>query len=293
MVYSGSGSLFWVRVQGNRSHSVDGISVSIITPFERAWQYRELIRAILTRELASRFSGSLFGWIWAVAAPLLMMSAYTVVFSGILTISNSNVQSGIGARSLVIFSGITLFSLFSELFYRAPSMLHEHAGFIKKSIFPIETLAWIAVFRALVYTTISFAVLLVFEFALTWHLPWTVIFLPVVIAPFVLFLLGCVWFLMALGAFTRDVVHLMATIIPLMMFVTPVFYRFSDMPEKVRPWAHVNILGDYIDIVRDIVLYGQIPSFLLCGICFLVSYAVFLLGYNFFIKYKSIFVDVI
>ena len=245
------------------------------------------------RELASRFSGSMFGWIWAIVSPLVMMGAYTVVFSGVLTIAGGGGQSSFGARSLVIFSGITLFSLFSELFYRAPGMLHEHAGFLKKSIFPSESLAWIAVFRALVYTAISFGVLLVFELVLTRHLPWTVLLVPLVIVPIVLFLLGCVWFFMALGAFTRDVVHLMATIIPLLMFVTPVFYRFSDMPENIRGWAQLNILGDYIEIVRDVVLYGRIPSLSVFAVCVVVSYAVFILGYNFFIRYKSIFVDVI
>jgi len=265
----------------------------IITPFERAWQYRELIRAILTRELASRFSGSLFGWIWAVVSPLIMMAAYTVVFSGVLTVAGASGPTSFAGRSLVIFSGLTLFNLFSELFYRAPSLLHEHAGFLKKSIFPSESLAWIAVLRALVYAAISLAVLLGFELLLNGHLPWTILLLPIVIAPFVLFLLGGVWFFTAFGAFSRDIVHLMATILPLMMFITPVFYRFSDVPAGLRPWVQMNVLGDYIEMFREIVLYGRIPSLSLYAACFAVSYAVFLLGYQFFIRYKSILVDVI
>jgi lipopolysaccharide transport system permease protein len=269
--------------------------VNIGTPFERAWHFRDLIRAILTRELASRFRGSMLGWMWAIAAPLIMMAAYTVIFSGIVTLAGSPGNRSIGARSLLIFSGITIFNLFAELLYRAPGLLHEHAGVIKKSIFPSETLAWIAVLRALVYAAISFAVLVAFQLVLTRHIPWTVILVPLLSFPLVMFLLGAVWFLMALGAFTRDVVHLMATIVPLFMFVTPVFYGFADMPARIRPWERLNIVGDYIDLFRDIVLYGKIdsPGLAVYGMCFAASYVVFLLGYMFFIQYKSVMVDVI
>lgn len=245
------------------------------------------------RELASRFRGSMLGWLWALASPLVMMAAYTVIFSGVLSVPNAQANHTKGSLSLVIFSGIILFNLFAELLYRSPGLIHEHAGFIKKSIFPTETLAWIAVFRALVYASISFGVLLVFQLVLTWHIPWTVIFVPFVVVPFVLLLLGAVWFLMALGAFTRDIVHLMASIVPVMMFITPVFYTFSQVPERLRPWVRLNILGDYIDMFRNVSVFGQLPSPILYLTCAAVSVVVFRLGYAFFMRYKAVFADVI
>lgn len=224
-----------------------------------------------------------------------MMAAYTVIFSGVVTLASSTAHRSVGSRSLLIFCGITIFNLFAELLYRAPGLLHEHAGFIKKSIFPSETLAWIAVLRAFVYAVISFAVLLVFELVLTRQIPWTVIFAPLLAVPLILFLLGTVWFLTALGAFTRDVAHLMATIVPLLMFITPIFYSFDDVPAKVQPWMRLNVIGDYVELLRDIVLYGDvgIQPAILYGECFVASYVVFLLGYAFFMQYKSVMVDVI
>jgi lipopolysaccharide transport system permease protein len=267
--------------------------VNAITPIERAWHFRDLIRAILSRELASRFRGSVFGWIWAIASPLVMMTAYTVIFSGIIAVSRTTMHQSFGARALMIFSGITIFNFASELLYRGPGLLHEHAGFIKKSIFPTEALAWVAVLRAFVYTAISIGVLLAFKLALTWQLPWTIALMPFLLVPLLMFLLGATWFLMALGAFTRDIIHLMATILPLLMWITPIFYRFDDIPAKIRPWMHINILGDYIDMFRDIVLNGNVPDLQLYGACAAASFAVFVLGYVFFIRYKSIIVDVI
>jgi lipopolysaccharide transport system permease protein len=266
--------------------------VGIIAPIERAWRFRELIKAILSRELAVRFRGSLLGWAWAIAAPLVMMLAYTIIFSGIFAASRTQ-HGGFGARSLLIFSGITVFNLFTELLYRAPALLHEHANFIKKSIFPIETLAWIAVLRALVYSAVSFGVLIVFEFAMTRHVPATTLLVPFLILPLVLLLLGASWFLMALGAFTRDISHLMATIVPLFMWVTPVFYRLADVPATIRPWMQLNMIADYIEMFRDLVLLGVLPSLGLYASCVAVSYIVFILGYTFFMRYKSIIVDVI
>jgi len=275
-----------------RSSRYGGV-LNLFVPVERAWHFRDLIRAILTRELASRFRGSMFGWMWAVAAPLVLMTGYTIVFSGIITVAHVGAHTTFGTRALLIFSGITIFSLVSELLYRGPVLLHEHASFIKKSIFPTETLAWIAVLRGLVYALISMAVLLLFELALTWQIPWTTLLVPLVILPLLAFLLGVTWFLMALGAFTRDIAHLMTTIVPLMMWMTPIFYGFSDIPERIRPWMRLNIIGDYVDMFRDLVIVGSIPSLTLYGACCAFSVATFALGYVFFIRYKSIIVDVI
>jgi homopolymeric O-antigen transport system permease protein len=267
--------------------------VVLVAPIERAWQFRELIRAILSRELASRFRGSIFGWAWAVASPLVMMLAYTVIFSGVIVISRINQPISFSDRALVVFTGMTVFGLFTELLYRAPALLHEHAGFIKRSIFPTEALAWIAVLRALVYAGISFGVLIAFELLIKREIPSTVLLAPIIILPMVLLLLGSTWFLMALGAFTRDVTHLMATIVPLFMWITPVFYRMDDVPAPMRSLMYFNIMGDYITMFRGLVLTGALPSPTLFATCAGISYVVFILGYVFFTRYKSIIVDVI
>lgn len=267
--------------------------MQIAAPLERAWHFRELIRAIVSRELASRFRGSLFGWGWAVAAPLVMMFAYTIVFSGIFVLSGKAQHTSFGARGLIIFTGITIFSLFSELLYRAPALLHEHATFIKKSIFPTETFAWIAVLRALVYAAISFGVLIVFELATTHALPWTALLTPLLAIPLILLLLGTTWFLMALGAYTRDVTHLMATVVPVTMWITPVFYRIQDIPAAGRFWMHLNLIGDYIEMFRAIMIAGTLPSLRLFAACAVTSYLVFFLGYTYFMRNKAIIIDVI
>ena len=204
----------------------------LATPLERAWHFRELIRAVVRRELAARFRGSVLGWLWAIFGPLLMLTVYTVHLFQCRRLRPSAASHGVANYSLQIFVGLIVFNLFAEVAYRAPALLHENANFIKKSIFPSETLAWTATIRAIVYAGISFAVLLFFEVILMHWLPPTLLLLPFVFVPFFLFLLGVSWFLMALGSFTRDVTHLMASIVPVFMFATPIFYSINDVPQS-------------------------------------------------------------
>jgi lipopolysaccharide transport system permease protein len=267
--------------------------MNLVTPLERAWHYRELIRAVVRRELAARFRGSILGWLWAIFGPLVMLSAYTLVFSGAVGLPASASRGNIATYALSIFTGLIVFNLFSELAYRSPGLLHEHAGVIKKSIFPSETLAWTATIRACVYAAISFGVLIFFELALTHTLPPTFLLLPTVIVPFFLFLLGVSWFLMALGSFTRDVAHLMISIVPVFMFVTPIFYSIEDVPRDLRLYIHFNPIGNYVEMMRDVLLLGTFPNPLLYAGTVLVSLLIFGLSYRFFMQYKAVFVDVI
>ncbi|HYP57155.1 MAG TPA: ABC transporter permease [Beijerinckia sp.] len=267
--------------------------MNLTTPITNAWHFRELIRAVVRRELAARFRGSVLGWLWAIFGPLVMLSAYTVIFSNAVGVPTSAKSGGLGTYALSIFTGLIVFNLFSELAYRSPGLLHEHAGFIKKSIFPSETLAWTATIRAAVYAAISLAVLVVFELALTHGLPPTSLLLPFVILPFFLFLLGICWFLMALGSFTRDVAHLMISIVPVLMFATPIFYSIDDVPPHLRFYVHFNIIGNYVEMIRNLLLFNKVPDPLLyCGTAG-ISVLVFFFSYRFFMQYKAVFVDVI
>jgi lipopolysaccharide transport system permease protein len=265
----------------------------VVTPVERAWHFRELIRAVVRRELVARFRGSILGWLWAVFGPLVMLSAYTLIFSSAVGARTSAASHGVGTYAIFIFAGLILFNLFSELAARAPELLREHAHVIKKSIFPSETLAWTATIRAIVYAGISFAVLIVFQIAFMHWVPPTTLLLPLVVIPYFMLLLGITWFLMALGSFTRDVSHLMISVIPVFMFATPIFYSIEDVPEHLRIYFRCNPIGNYIEMMRDLLLLNRLPDPALYIGTVLVSLIVFRSGYRFFMRYKAVFVDVL
>ncbi|WP_348626706.1 ABC transporter permease [Methylocella silvestris] len=248
---------------------------------------------MVRRELAVRFRGSILGWLWAVFGPLVMLSAYTIIFSSAVGVPASAKNVGVGGYALSIFTGLIIFNLFSEIAYRSPGMLHEQAALIKKSIFPSETLAWTATIRGSVYALISVAVLILFKIGASFSLPWTILLTPLVAIPFFLSLLGISWFLMALGSFTRDVAHLMISIVPVFMFATPIFYSIDDVPPHLRLYVHLNPIGNNVEMMRDLLLFGRLPDALLYFGTVAGSLLVFYFGYRFFMQYKAVFVDVI
>jgi lipopolysaccharide transport system permease protein len=264
-------------------------------PFFQMWHHRDLIQAILRREVAERFKGSVAGWVWAVVAPLLAIAVYTLAFSGKLelpaeyvVIEDRNLR-----YALFILSGIVVFNFWSEMAFRAPMLLHEYTHFIKQTIFPSDMLAVISTLRATLYTVISIVVLLVFQLSVIHSLPWTVLLLPLILIPFIAFLVGMAWFLCAIGAFTRDAGYLMINIVPLFMFATPIFYPHSALGPPLDFWIYANALTGYVEVMRDIVLLGKLPSWQVYGWTMLTSVVTFYFGYWFFDRYRNVIVDVI
>jgi lipopolysaccharide transport system permease protein len=270
------------------------VSRFILRPFEQMVQHQDLIAAILRREIRERFKGSIAGWIWAVIAPLLAITVYTFAFTTNLQLPVA--ESGEGTRvtySLFIFSGIIVFNFFSEMAFRAPMLLHEYTHFIKQTIFPSDMLAVISTLRATAYTLISIAVMLIFQFAITGSLPWTVLLMPLIFIPFMAFLIGMSWFLCAIGAFTRDAGYFMINVVPLFMFATPVFYPHTSLPPPFDFWIYANALTGYVEVMRDIVLLGKVPSLIVYGWTLITSVVTFYFGYWFFDRYRNVIVDVI
>lgn len=265
-----------------------------IKPFLQMWHHRDLIQAILRREVAERFKGSVAGWVWAVVSPLLAIAVYTFAFTTNLKLPLGD--SAMGARmgyALFIFSGIIVFNFWSEMAFRAPMLLHEYVHFIKQTIFPSDMLAVISTLRATIYTLISIGVMLIFHIIAAGSLPWTVLLIPFLFVPFVAFIIGMSWFLSAIGAFTRDAGYLMINVVPLFMFATPVFYPHTALPPPVDFWIYANALTGYVEVMRDLTLLGKLPDWHVYVWTLFTSVFSFYFGYWFFDRYRNVIVDVI
>ena len=267
----------------------------ICRPFAQMWHHRDLIQAILRREVAERFKGSIAGWVWAIVAPLLAIAVYTIAFSGRLDLPPQYIVTGNQNLSYALFilSGIVVFNFWSEMAFRAPMLLHEYVHFIKQTIFPSDMLAVISTLRATLYTVISLGVLIVFQLITTGNLPWTMLLLPLIMIPFIAFLIGMSWFLCSIGAFTRDAGYLMINIVPLFMFATPVFYHQSIFGSPGDVLIYINALTGYVDVMRDIMLVGKLPDWRVYAWTLFTSVFSFYFGYWFFDRYRNVIVDVL
>jgi len=274
---------------------IDRLVGFLAKPFRQMWHHRDLVQAILRREVAERFKGSVAGWVWAVVAPLLAIAVYTVAFSGKLQLPDRYIvtEDKNLSYALFILSGIVVFNFWSEMAFRAPMLLHEYVHFIKQTIFPSDMLAVISTLRATIYTAISFVVLLIFQFSVLHSLPWTLLLLPFIAIPFIAFLVGMSWFLCAIGAFTRDAGYLMINVVPLFMFATPVFYHQSMFSSPWDTVIYLNALTGYVEVMRDIMLVGKLPNWYVYGWTMVTSVFSFYFGYWFFDRYRNVIVDVI
>src|ERR1700704_4806821 len=265
----------------------------LLEPFTGAWHHRDLIAAILRRELRERFSGSMAGWVWAVGAPVISLVAYTLVFGGAVKLSNNADSNSPMDYALFVFGGLVAFNFFTEMAYRAPSLLHEYAHYIKQTMFPAEMLPIISTLRATTYASIGLALMLLAQLVFTGFLHWTVLLLPLWFIPFLAFLIGITWLLSAMGAFTRDTAYLMMTIAPVLMFATPVFFSHETLGPNVKLLMYLNIMTGFIEIIRDIVVFGQLPDILVVAWTVFLSALTFWVGYWFFRRQPDAITDVI
>jgi lipopolysaccharide transport system permease protein len=263
-------------------------------PFLQMWYNQDIVLAILRRELRVRFTGSAGGWFWAVAAPLFAITVYTFAFTTNLQMPFAEAAASKRvAYALFIFSGLIVFNFFSEMAFRSPMLLHEYAHFIKQTIFPSDMLAVISTLRAATYTGIGTIVMLICIVLVTGRLPWTVVFVPLIFVPLSAFLMGLAWFMCAVGAFTRDAGYLMINVVPLFMFMTPVFFSHTSMSFPYDVLIYLNALTAYVEAMRDVVLVGKFPNPLVILWMLATSISTFYFGYWFFDRYRNVIVDVI
>ena len=262
-------------------------------PFVDAWHHRDLIEAILRRELRERFKGSMAGWVWAITAPLISLVTYTVFFGGSAKLPNNAESHSPVDYGLFVFGGLVAFNFFTEMAYRAPSLLHEYSHYIKQTMFPAEMLPIISTLRAMAYASIGLALMLLCQLLFTGYLHWTVLLLPLWILAFLAFLVGITWLLSAMGAFTRDTAYLMMTIAPVLMFATPVFWSHDTLSPTMKVLIYANVLTGYIEIIRYIVVFGEFPNVWVIAWTGFVSMFFFWLGYWFFRRQQDAIADVI
>ena len=265
---------------------------SLVALARSLWHNRQLIVQMTMREVVSRYKGSIMGLAWSFFNPVFMLVVYTFVFSVIF----KSRWGGDDVRMLfavVLFVGMIVLGLFSEVLNRAPSLILSNVNYVKKVVFPIEILPVIAMGAALFHSLISLSVLLTAFVLFNGYLHWTVIFIPLVLFPLVIATLGLAWILAALGVFLRDVGQTIGIITTVLMFLSPVFYPVTAVPEQFRPFIMANPLTFIIEQAREVLIWGHAPNWLGLGIYTVAATVVAWAGYALFQKTRKGFADVL
>lgn len=235
-------------------------ATSLVELFASPWRNRSLLMQMVIREILGRYRGSLFGLVWSLFNPLLMLAVYTFVFSVVFKARWQMEMEGETEFAIVLFAGMIVFGLFSECLNRAPNLILENPNFVKKVVFPLEIFPWVSVGAAFFHVLISLVVLLLFMLLAgnPWHA--TIILLPLVVLPVIFLALGLGWLLGSLGVYLRDVGQTIGLATTALMFLSPVFYPLSALPEELRPYLALNPLAFVIESARDVLIWGRVPD---------------------------------
>ena len=278
--------------QGTNPHAAQ--RTSLVALGESLWRNRQLIAQMTRREVMGRYKGSVMGLAWSFFNPVFMLVVYTFVFSVIF-----KSRWGVGGEeskaqfAVVLFVGMIVHGLFAEVINRAPGLILSNINYVKKVVFPLEILPVIAMGATLFHSLISLGVLLTTFALFNGYLHWTAIFTPLVLLPLVILTLGLAWMLASLGVFLRDVGQTIGIITTVMLFLSPVFYPMTALPEEFRPWLMANPLTFIIEQAREVLIWGRLPNWTGLGGYTLVAAAIAWAGYAWFQKTRKGFADVL
>lgn len=262
--------------------------------FAILWRNRSLIGTLTKREVIGRYRGSIMGMAWSLFNPILMLFVYTFMFSEVFKMRwRVGGEENQVAFAIVLFVGMIVHGLFAECINRAPSLIMSNVNYVKKVIFPLEILPIVAMGSALFHALISMMVLLCAILVLGSGISLTALFFPLVIFPLVLATLGLAWFLAALGVYVRDIAQITGLFTTVMLFLSPVFYPLSALPEKYQIWMQLNPLTFIIEEARQVLIFDHMPNFTGWLMYLLVSSVIAWLGFAWFQKARKGFADVL
>lgn len=261
--------------------------------FASLWRHRDLITASAKREVLGRYRGSALGLLWSLFNPILMLIIYTFVFSVVFKARWSGGSESKTEFALVLFAGLMVFNVFAESISRAPGLILSNANYVKRVVFPLEILPLVSLLSALFHGAISLGVWLLAYVILFGVPPATVIYLPLVLIPFILFIMGLSWMLASMGVYLRDVGQFVGILTMVLMFLSPIFYPLAAVPEEFRSILFMNPLTLVIEQVRAVLYFGVAPSFSLLAVYFLAALLIAWLGFAWFQKTRKGFADVL
>jgi len=268
---------------------------SVRSLFQSIWRHRQLIMQMSKREVIGRYKGSALGLTWSFFNPIFMLVVYTFVFSEIFKSrwGGAGISGGKTEFAILLFAGMIVLNLVAEMLNRAPGLILSNVNYVKKVVFPLEILPVVAMTATIFHSVISLFVLMLAFLIFNGYINWTAVFLPLIFIPLIVLIVGVAWALAALGVFIRDIGQTIAVITTVLMFISPVFYPVSALPEIYRPFIMANPLTFIIEQVRSVLVWGQMPNWLGLGIYMLCASFISWFGYMFFQNTRKGFADVL
>lgn len=244
------------------------------------YRHRQLIAALTARDLKARYRGSVLGFFWSLANPLLLLAVYTLVFTKFLP------QQVGDAYPLYLFSGILPWTFFAAAVLESTTSISANAGLIKKVMFPAEALPLVVVLSHLVHFALAIPILLtaiaVFALLGKFTVSATLLLAPVLMLLQTMFVAGIAMTVSSAAVLFRDLRDIVANVIQLGFFMTPVIYLISNIQSRpMRALLRINPMTPFVVAYQDIFFFGRLPN--LSDAILIVCYALGSMALGFFV----------
>lgn len=256
---------------------------------------------MVRREALSRYRSSTLGAFWAILTPLLMLAVYTFAFGEVFNArwqlpAGASISGGTGSRTqfaVILYAGLIVFTVFAETASRAPGLVIGNPNLVKKVLFPLELLPVVSLLSALFNAMIGVIVLGLFQLLAFGHVSPRIWLFPVILLPLSFICLGIGWFFSALSVYVRDIGQTVGIIVTGLMFLSPVFYPSTAIPERWRFLSAWNPLVFPIEAGRQVGVMGEWPDWPLFLQSLCSSLLIAWIGFAWFQKTRKGFGDVL
>jgi lipopolysaccharide transport system permease protein len=221
----------------------------------------------------------------------MLMIIYYFVFGIIFQPRWPQAESERGIFALILFLGIIMYNVCTAALTKGPAMVSDKAVFVKKMIFPLEILSWAGLGATVFFFLEAFVLWTIMAAFFGLLNPAGLYFILPLMLCMMGYYLGLAWFLSALGAFARDIAQIMQPVSLCLLFLTPIFYPLSVVPERLRFVYWFNPLAFMVESARNVMLFGHTPQWGLYALYTGFGWALAFLGFKFFQRCKRMFAD--
>lgn len=241
------------------------------------------------QDVRQRYTGSLFGLLWAVLFPLLQLSVYSGLYIIVFKIRPSGLTET--GYVMLVFSGLVPIMAFNEAIIAAASSLITNKNLLLNSVFPVELIPVRSVIAAQVPSLAGLAMTLIAGFILGRTGLQAIFLVPIFWVLLMVFAMGVGWVLSMLSLVARDIQHSLGIITMLLLILSPFAYTPAMVPPILKPILYLNPLSYFVLTFQDLICYGVWPSLLNAVLSLVIGLGAFLAGFAIFKKVKYIFID--
>jgi len=252
------------------------------------WRFRELVYFLAWRDVKVRYKQAALGAAWAVLQPLLTMIVFTLFFGNLAGIPSNGVP-----YPLFSYSALLLWTYFAGVLGQGGQSLVSNSNLITKVYFPRVALPASTALSGLLDFIIGLGFLAIMMAYYGIQPGWSLLLAPVFLLGLVLFVLGVSMFLAAMNVWYRDIKYAAPFLIQICLFVTPVIYPTTFLPERLQALMAFNPLAGIIEGFRACLFSGKSLDPALTAMSLTMTVVVFLAGLTYFRRTERVFADVI